>query len=225
MDEYRADNRILVKQDRFPMRVTEFLEKMKDVNYDIISVPIQPFGWFSKGNSTDAIKFLDSLCSFNKSVYISWASFLAEEPNVLDELNPQPNGANTTGFIYYPSDSSEEWQNEQTLDFMNYTISNPKIIGIHLDIYDFTETGVGGKNVNVRLATGFTSGYTADGQVIEGEKRLVYEPMKELWQSLFSKGIVQTNENGEARFSGLPGKYKIIVSHPDYKNKEMITDI
>lgn len=80
MDGYRADNRILVEQDRYPLRVTDFLNRMKGVDYDMITVLIQPFGWMSKGDCKDAERFLDSLCAFNRSVYVAWAAFLAEEP-------------------------------------------------------------------------------------------------------------------------------------------------
>ena len=229
MEEYRTNNMFLVEQDRYPLSVTEFLEKMKGVNYDMISVPIQPFGWVSKGNSTDAIKFIDSLCSFNKTVYVTWVSFLAEEPQVPEELNPQPNGVNTTGFMYYPNPGghSEEWQKEQTVNFMQYIISNPRVVGVHWDLVDFTEIGVGGKNFNVRLATGFTSGYLdpETNEDVPGEKRQVYEPMKELWQSLFSKGNIQTDDKGMAKFNGFSGKYRIVVSHPNYNSKTMIIDI
>jgi hypothetical protein len=229
MREQKTNNMFLVEQDRYPLSVTEFLEKMKVVNYDMISVPIQPFGWFSKGNSTDAIKFIDSLCSFNKTVYITWVSFLAEEPQVPEELNPQPNGVNTTGFVYYPNPGghSEEWQKEQTVNFMQYIISNPRVAGVHWDFVDFTETGVGGKNFNVRFATGFTSGYwdPETNEITPGEKRQVYEPMKELWWSLFSRGNLQTNGTGEVTFNGLPGRYQVVVSHPDYGSKTMIIDI
>jgi len=229
MEEQRTKNKILVEQDRYPLNVTDFLKRINNTNYDIMTVFIQPFGWFSKGNWSDAARFLDSLCVFNRSVYIAWVSFLAEEPQVPEILNPQPNGINTTGFVYYPNPEghSEEWQKEQTMNLMQYIISNPQIVGAHWDMVDFTEVGVGGQNVNVRFATGFTSGYwdTETNEIIPGEKRQVYEPMKELWQSLFSQGSLQTNENGEITFDGFPGRYRVVVSHPDYNSKTMIIDI
>lgn len=229
MEEQRTKNKILVEQDRYPLRVTDFLQRMNNTNYDIITVFIQPFGWFSKGNWSDAARFLDSLCVFNRSVYIAWVSFLAEELQVPEILNPQPNGINTTGFVYYPNPEghSEEWQKEQTVNLMQYIISNPQIVGAHWDMVDFTEVGVGGQNVNVRFATGFTSGYwdTETNEIIPGEKRQVYEPMKELWWSLFSRGNLQTNGTGGVTFNGLPGRYQVVVSHPDYGSKTMIIDI
>jgi len=229
MEEYRANCKILVEQDRYPLNVTDFLKRMNNTNYDIITVFIQPFGWFSKGNWSDAARFLDSLCVFNRSVYIAWVSFLAEEPQVPEILNPQPNGINTTGFVYYPNPEghSEEWQKEQTVNLMQYTLLNPQIVGAHWDMVDFTEVGVGGQNVNVRFATGFTSGYwdPETNEITPGEKRQVYEPMKELWWSLFSRGNLQTNGTGEVTFNGLPGRYQVVVSHPDYGSKTMIIDI
>ena len=229
MEEQRTKNELLVEQDRCPLSVTDFLKKMNNTNYDIITVFIQPFGWFSKGNWSDASKFLDSLCAFNKFVYIAWVSFLVEEPQVPEILNPQPNGINTTGFVYYPNPEghSEKWQKEQTMNLMKYIISNPKIIGVHWDIIDYIETGTGGKDVEVRLATGFTPGYrdTKTNEVFEGEKRQVYEPMKELWQDFFSKGSIKTDGNGIAKFIGFSGKYRLVVSHPDYGSKTMIINI
>ena len=229
MEEQRTKNRILVEQDRYPLNVTDFLKRMNNTNYDIVTVFIQPFGWFSKGNWSDGRNFLESLCDFGREVYIASASFLSEEPVVPEELYPAPNEVNTTGFVYYPNPAghSEEWQKEQTVNLMQYIISNPKIIGAHWDIIDFTEIGVGGQNFDVRLATGFTPGYrdTKTNEVIEGEKRQVYEPMKELWQGLFSKGSIQTDDKGTAKFNGFSGKYRIVVSHQDYESKTMIIDI
>jgi len=229
MDEYRANCKILVEQDRYPLNVTDFLKRMNNTNYDIVTVFIQPFGWFSKGNWSDGRIFLESICAFGREVYIASAAFLSEEPVVPEELHPAPNEINTTGFVYYPNPAghSEEWQKEQTVNLMQYIISNPKIIGGHWDIIDFTETGVGGKNFDVRLATGFTSGYrdTKTNEVIEGEKRQVYEPMKELWQGLFSRGSIQTDDKGTANFNGFSGKYRIVVSHQDYESKTLIIDI
>jgi hypothetical protein len=49
--------------------------------------------------------------------------------------------------------------------------------------------------------------------------------MKELWKNLFSRGTLQTDDNGRTGFNGLPGRYRIVVSHPDYKTKEMTIDI
>lgn len=227
MDAYRTDNEELVKGDRFPLKVTDFLERMNGVNYDIITTLIQPFGWMSKGDRRDVARFLDSLSNFNKSVYIGWVSFLSEEPKVPEELNPNPNNIyGEEGFVYYPGNQSEEWQKDQTLNLMNYIVSNPRIIGVHWDMLDYVETGTGGKNFTVKLATGFTKGYRENnGDIIEGEKRQVYNPMKELWQSLFSKGTLKSNENGVIQFNGFSGKYKITVSHPNYKTEEIIIKI
>jgi len=229
MDVYFVGKEELIKEDRFPLQVTEFLERMKVMNYDIIATFIQPFGWVSKGDWSDAAHFLDSLSSFNKSVYIGWISFLAEEPEIPEELNPNPNNIHGKGgFVYYPNINghSEEWQKEQTLKLMNYIISNPRIIGVHWDMLDYVETGTGGKNFTVKLATGFTSGYRdQNGNVIEGRKRFVYEPVKELWESLFSKGNSRTDESGVVKFNGYSGKYRITISHPDYWIKEMIINV
>jgi len=229
IDEQRTVNKILVEQDRYPLRVTDFLQRMNNTHYDMITVVIQPFGWFSNGNWSDARNFLESLCAFDREVYIASISFLAEEPVVPEELHPAPNGNITNGFVYYPNPEghSEEWQKEQTMNLMQYILSNPKILGVHWDMIDYTEPGVGGQNVNVRFATGFTSGYwdTETNEIIPGEKRQVYEPMKELWQSLFSKGNLQTDDKGVAKFSGFSGKYRIVISHPGYDSKTMIIDI
>lgn len=229
MDEYRADCQILVEQDRYPLRVTDFLQRMNNTNYDMITVVIQPFGWFSKGNWSDGRRFLESLCAFGRDVYIASVSFLAEEPVVPEALHPAPNGNVTNGFVYYPNlgGHSEEWQREQTADLMQYIISNPKILGVHWDMFDYIETGVGGQNVNIRFATGFTSGYwnMETNENVPGEKRQVYEPMRELWLSLFSKGSAQTDDRGIAKFDGFSGKYRITVSHQDYESKTMIINI
>ncbi|MFH0956815.1 MAG: carboxypeptidase-like regulatory domain-containing protein [Candidatus Aenigmatarchaeota archaeon] len=227
MDEGRAKNIFLLEQDRYPLRVTDFLKKMEGVDYDMVSVFIQPFGWFSRGDSADAEKFIDSLCAFNKTVYIASASFLAKEPDVPEELDPRPNGANATGFVYYPNpQASDEWQKEQTQELMDYAISSPCVAGIHWDMYDFVETGVGGKDVQVKLATGFTSGYRdANGEIVEGKKRLVYGSMKELWQGLFSEGTLPTGDDGKAAFIGLSGRYRIVVSHPGFGTKETTIDV
>lgn len=229
MNERKAGNDVLVEQDRYPLNTTEFLERMSTVDYDIITVFVQPFGWTSKGNWTDAARFFDSLCAFNKSVYIAWVSFLAEEPQVPEVLNPQPNGVNTTGFIYYPNPGghSEEWQQEQTLRLMQYVLSNPKIRGVHWDMIDYTEISVGGQDIEVRLATGFTSGYrdTKTNEVIEGEKRQVYTPMSELWWGLFSNGSLKTDKTGMATFIGLPGTYHVIISHLNYETKELVIEV
>jgi hypothetical protein len=229
MEEQRTKNKILVEQDRFPLNITDFLKRMNNTNYDMITVFIQPFGWFSKGNWSDGRNFLESLCTFNREVYIASVSFLAEEPDVPDVIHPVPNGVNTTGFVYYPNleGHSEEWQKEQTVHLMQFILSNPKIVGVHWDIIDFTETGVGGQNVDVRLATGFTSGYrnTKTNEVFEGEKRQVYDPMKELWLSVFSKGSLQTDANGIGAFAGLPGEYRVIISHPNFETKEIVIKV
>jgi len=222
MEEGRETNGILVEQDMYPLRVTDFLERMEDVDYDMISVPIQPFGWFSRGNETDAERFIGSLCAFNKSVYVTWVSFLADEPVVPAELDPQPDGGNDEGFVYYPNPkASEEWQKEQTLALMRYAVGSRCVAGMHWDMYDFTETGVGGMDEQVRFSSGFTSGYVDEnGEVVRGEERLVYMPMKELWEGLFSSGVLRTNGSGSASFSGLPGRYRISVSHPEYAERE-----
>lgn len=188
--------------------VTEFLNRTKQINYDIITTFIQPFGWVSKGDWHDAARFIDSLCQFNKSIYIAWAGFLAEKP-----LAPE-------GFTYYPANYSEEWQAEQTLKLMNYTINNPKVIGIHWDMLDYVETGTGGKNVNVKLTTGFTAGYREGDNVIKGRERPVYNIMINYWMGLFTKGENITDSNGILRFRGLSGRYKINVN-----NKEEIINI
>lgn len=109
---------------------------------------------------------------------------------------------------------------------MDYTVSNPKIAGIHWDMYDYVEPGTGGRNFNVKLATGFTSKYReADGSIVQGRERTVFGPMKELWQGLFSKGSLQADSDGVARFTGMPGRYRIIVSHPGYKTEEMVIGV
>ncbi len=229
MEEQRTKNKLLVEQDRYPLNITDFLKRMNNTNYDMITVFIQPFGWFSKGNWSDGRNFLESLCAFNREVYIASVSFLAEEPVVPEELHPAPNGVNTTGFVYYPNPEghSEEWQKEQTVNLMQYIISNPKIVGVHWDMIDFTEAGVGGQNVGVRLATGFTSGYrdTKTNEVFEGEKRQVYDPMKELWWGLFSQGNLQTDAKGIVTFTGLPGEYRVIISRPNFETKEILIKV
>ena len=229
MEEQRTKNKLLVEQDRYPLNITDFLKRMNNTNYDMITVFIQPFGWFSKGNWSDGRNFLESLCAFNREVYIASVSFLAEEPVVPEELHPAPNGVNTTGFVYYPNPEghSEEWQKEQTVNLMQYIISNPKIVGVHWDMIDFTEAGVGGQNVGVRLATGFTSGYrdTKINEVFEGEKRQVYDPMKELWWGLFSQGNLQTDAKGIVTFTGLPGEYRVIISRPNFETKEILIKV
>lgn len=232
MEEYRTSNDILVEQghvppDMYPLPVTDFLEKMNHVDYDIITLLIQPFGWFSKGDWEDGKDFTESLSSFDKEIYIGWVAFLAEEPIVPAELNPNPNGSGEEGgFIYYPNPEghSEEWQREQTVNFMSYIISNHQIIGVHWDMLDFVEPDVGGEApIRVTMASGFTSGYrNENNEVIKGAKRLVYQPMKELWQSLFSQGSLQTDDAGTVKFTGFPGEYRIEVSHSDYRTKKII---
>lgn len=228
MDYAREINPELVEQDRYQLPVTDFLERMDRVDYDIITVLMQPFGWSSQGDWDDARGFLESLTRFNKEIYIGWVAFLAEEPVVPDELDPNPNNVNGEGgFVYYPNPGghSEAWQKEQTLNLMNYIISNPQIIGVHWDILDYVEIGVGGQDFDVKLTSGFTTGYLdKNNEIIEGEKRLVYEPMKELWQSLFYQGSLQTDDKGVVKFNSSAGKYRIIASHPDYKTQEIIID-
>jgi hypothetical protein len=75
MEEQRAKNTILVEQDRYPLRVTDFLERINNTKYDMTTVFIQPFGWFSKGDWGDGKKFLDSLCVFGRDVYIASVAF------------------------------------------------------------------------------------------------------------------------------------------------------
>jgi hypothetical protein len=225
----RDINPELVAQDRYQLPVMDFLERMERVDYDIIAVIMQPFGWMSQGDWTDARDFLESLGRFDKDIYIGWVSFLAEEPVVPEALEPNPNNVNGEGgFVYYPNPGghSQEWQREQSLALMDYIISNNRVDGVHWDLLDFVEPGVGGQDFQVKLTTGFTTGYRDENnEIVSGEKRLVYDAMLELWLSLFSQGMVTTDAVGEATFSGWAGSYRITVSHPDYGEEELTVHV
>jgi hypothetical protein len=229
MDWGREINPELVAQDRYQLPVTDFLERAERVDYDIIAVIIQPFGWFSQGDWEDARDFLESLGRFDKDIYIGWIGFLAEEPVVPAALDPNPNNVNGEGgFPYYPNPGghSQEWQREQSLALMDYIISNPSINGVHWDLLDFIEPGVGGQDFQVKLTTGFTTGYRDDNnEVVSGEKRLVYEAMRQLWLSLFAQDAVTTDADGVATFSGWAGSYRITVSYPDYREEQLTVHV
>jgi hypothetical protein len=229
MDYAREINPELVAQDRYQLPVTEFLERMERVDYDIIAVIMQPFGWYSQGDWEDARDFLESLGRFDKDIYIGWVGFLAEEAVVPAALNPNPNNINSEGgFIYYPNPGghSQEWQREQSLELMNYIISNHRINGVHWDLLDFIEPGVGGQDYQVKLTTGFTTGYRDENnEIVSGERRLVYEAMRELWLSLFARGELTTDAMGEATFSGWAGSYQLTVTHPGYKDEQLTIQV
>jgi len=205
MDEGREKNSILVNEDLYPLSVPDWQGKINSINYDIISYRMQPFGWMSNGNWTDAVNSVEMLCNFNRSVYISWAGFLSEAPVL-------PEGA--ADFEYYPVNYSEEWQLNNSLNLMDYLLGNPCVIGVYWDYYDFVEHGIGGNNSNsVRLTSGFTTGYRNDnGDVVNGVKKLVFNPMKELWDEQFVNTVLVTGENGSVSFYGFLGEYKIILS-------------
>ena len=225
MDYGRDINPDLVAQDRYQLPATDFLERMERVDYDIISVIIQPFGWMSQGDWEDARDFLESLGSFDKDIYIGWVSFLAEEAVVPEALNPNPNNVNGEGgFVYYPNPEghSPEWQREQSLALMGYLLSDYRVLGVYWDLVDYTEPGVGGQDYQVRLATGFTTGYRDENnEVVPGEERLVYDAMLELWLSLFSRGELVTDAGGEVAFGGLAGNYQLTVSYPGYRDAQL----
>jgi hypothetical protein len=229
MAEGRDVNPELVAQDRYQLPIMDFLERMQRVDYDIITVIMQPFGWFSQGDWADARDFLESLGRFDKDIYIGWVGFLAEEPVVPASLDPNPNNVNGEGgFVYYPNPDghSQEWQREQSLALMDYIISNHRISGVHWDLLDFVELDVGGQDCQVKLTTGFTTGYRDEnGEVISGERRLVYDTMRQLWLSLFSQGTVTTDAAGEATFSGWAGSYELTVTHPDYREKHLTVHV
>lgn len=229
MEWAREINPELVAQDRYQLPVTDFLERMRRVDYDIIAVIMQPFGWMSQGDWEDARDFLEGLGQFDKDIYIGWASFLAEEPVVPAVLDPNPNNVNGEGgFVYYPNPEghSPQWQCEQSLALMDFLIANPRVIGVHWNLLDYTEYGVGGQYFQVKLATGFTTGYRDENnEIVPGEKRPVYDEMKQLWFALFARGTATTDANGEAAFSGWGGDYEISVSHPDYGEKSLTVEI
>jgi len=194
---------VLIEQDLYPLRVNEWLERLEQINYEVIGYHMQPFGWMSEGNWTNARDAIENLSVYNKSVYVTWAAFLSEEPVMNQEVE---------AFEYYPVNYSEEWQRDNTLLLMKYLLSNPQVIGVQWDYADFIEPDVGGLPDNpVKLATGFTKSYREVNELIIGDKKLVYEPMKSLWfEQLFN--TTQSTGDGFLDFELTTGTYQITVT-------------
>jgi len=169
------------------------------VDFDVLGFEFHPGANGAEPATVEELKaFLKPLDKFGKDYYF-WELTVRSWGELKKELH-------LGEWVLPPVDEyTEEYQKELYLEFMQYFIENPRIIGNRYVV--FKDATVESDPVYSELI-GQTSG------LLRGDltPKPAYFALKDYWQSLFISYTGSTDENGQVTFNAIPGMFNVTAA-------------
>jgi len=166
------------------------------VDFDVLGFEFHPGANGGEPATVEELKaFLESLDKYGKDYYF-WELTVRSWGELEKELH-------LGEWVLPPVDEyTEEYQKELYLEFMQYFIENPRIIGNRFVV--FKDAAVASDPVYSELI-GQTSG------LLRGDltPKPAYYTLKDYWQSLLTSHTGSTDDNGQVTFNAIPGMFDV----------------
>jgi hypothetical protein len=127
--EFRPEEHLSNAGDHGKLLVSDFVERMiqENVQFDAFGFNVASGAYDKVDNWTTLRAALDKWSTIDKEIFVWAMGYPANNDDHMPFHNPRSGGY------------SEEWQTEQYVNSLRILVENPKVIGVSIDLFDYTE--------------------------------------------------------------------------------------